>query len=555
MNKKMSKNKFKKRYVILVLLSGFALWSFTAPQNDKYFEILKNLDIFATMYKEVNANYVDDINPNTFMRVGIDEMLNRLDPYTNFYSEDQIEDARTENTGEYGGIGAQVALIDNKVMILMPDKGFSAAKAGLKRGDEIISIDGIDVKGNFERASEYIKGQASKKVKLKVNRQNVGTLDISVDLEKIDLPNVPYFGMVTADIGIIKQTGFTNDASKEVKSALRELKKQGANKVILDLRGNPGGLLNEAVNISNIFIPKGELVVTTKGKLEETNATYKTLNSSTDEEIPLVVLTSSNSASASEIVAGVIQDYDRGVIVGQKSFGKGLVQRTLPLSYNSQMKVTIAKYYTPSGRCIQALDYGNRNEDGSVGKVPDSLKTLFKTRGGRPVYDGGGVDPDLLVDAKKLAPVTIGMLRESLLLKFGNQYETQIDSIADIKDFQITDKIFNDFKAWALTQDFDYASPLEKEVERLKEVAQSNDALGKIQSQISQIEKALGHDKAADIEANKLQLKQLLKEEFVSRFYLEEGRLEASFENDQDLKQAIQVLNDSAKYAKIIKGQ
>uniref|UniRef100_UPI004048D5B4 S41 family peptidase n=2 Tax=Roseivirga sp. TaxID=1964215 RepID=UPI004048D5B4 len=551
----MSKNKFKKRYVVLVLLSGFMLWSFTAPQNDKYFEILKNLDIFATMYKEVNANYVDDINPNTFMRVGIDEMLNHLDPYTNFYSEDQIEDARTENTGEYGGIGAQVALIDNKVMILMPDKGFSAAKAGLKRGDEIISIDGIDVKGNFERASEYIKGQASKKVKLKVTRQNVGTLDISVDLEKIDLPNVPYFGMVTADIGIIKQTGFTNDASKEVKSALRELKKQGATKVILDLRGNPGGLLNEAVNISNIFIPKGELVVTTKGKLEETNATYKTLNSSTDEEIPLVVLTSSNSASASEIVAGVIQDYDRGVIVGQKSFGKGLVQRTLPLSYNSQMKVTIAKYYTPSGRCIQALDYGNRNEDGSVGKVPDSLKTLFKTRGGRPVYDGGGVDPDLLVDANKLAPVTIGMLRASLLLKFGNQYEVQIDSIASIKDFQITDKIFSDFKAWALTQDFDYASPLEKEVERLKEVAQSNDALGKIQSQISQIEKALGHDKAADIEANKLQLKQLLKEEFVSRFYLEEGRLEASFENDQDLKQAIQVLNDSAKYAQIIKGQ
>jgi carboxyl-terminal processing protease len=555
MNKKMSKNKFKKRYVVLVLLSGFALWSFTAPQNDKYFEILKNLDIFATMYKEVNANYVDDINPNTFMRVGIDEMLNHLDPYTNFYSEDQIEDARTENTGEYGGIGAQVALIDNKVMILMPDKGFSAAKAGLKRGDEIISIDGIDVKGNFERASEYIKGQASKKVKLKVNRQNVGALDISVDLEKIDLPNVPYFGMVTADIGIIKQTGFTNDASKEVKSALRELKKQGATKVILDLRGNPGGLLNEAVNISNIFIPKGELVVTTKGKLEETNATYKTLNSSTDEEIPLVVLTSSNSASASEIVAGVIQDYDRGVIVGQKSFGKGLVQRTLPLSYNSQMKVTIAKYYTPSGRCIQALDYGNRNDDGSVGKIADSLKTLFKTRGGRDVYDGGGVDPDLLVDAKKLAPVTVGMLRANLLLKFGNQYEVQIDSIAAIKDFQITDKIFNDFKAWALTRDFDYASPLEKEVERLKEVAQSNDALGKIQGQISQIEKALGHDKAADIEANKLQLKQLLKEEFVSRFYLEEGRLEASFENDQDLKQAIQVLNDSTKYSQIIKGQ
>ncbi|MFT6055707.1 MAG: carboxyl-terminal processing protease, partial [Roseivirga sp.] len=318
----MLKNKIKKRYLILGLLSAVAFWSFTAPQNDKYFEILKNLDIFATMYKEVNANYVDDINPNTFMRVGIDQMLNQLDPYTNFYSEDQIEDARTENTGQYGGIGAQVGLIDDKVMILMPDKGFSAARAGLKRGDEILSIDGLDVKGDFERASEYIKGQASKKINLKINRQNEGVLDFSVDLEKIDLPNVPYFGMVTETIGIIKQTGFTNDASKEVKSALRELKKQGATKIILDLRGNPGGLLNEAVNISNIFIPKGELVVTTKGKLEETNAVYRTLNSSTDEEIPLVVLTSSNSASASEIVAGVVQDYDRGVVIGQRSFGK-----------------------------------------------------------------------------------------------------------------------------------------------------------------------------------------------------------------------------------------
>lgn len=541
--------------MVLVLLSGFGLWSFTAPQNDKYFEILKNLDIFATMFKEVNANYVDEINPTTFMRVGIDEMLNRLDPYTNFYSEDQIEDARTENTGQYGGIGAQVALIDDKVMILMPDKGFSAARAGLKRGDEILSIDGLDVKGDFERASEYIKGQASKKIKLKINRENVGLLEFTVDLEKIDLPNVPYFGMVTDDIGIIKQTGFTDDASKEVKNALRDLKKQGATKVILDLRGNPGGLLNEAVNISNIFIPKGELVVTIKGKLEETNATYKTLNSSTDEDIPLVVLTSSNSASASEIVAGVIQDYDRGVVIGQKSFGKGLVQRTMPLSYNSQMKVTIAKYYTPSGRCIQALDYGNRNEDGSVGKIPDSLKTRFVTRGGRAVFDGGGVDPDLLVPTIKLSPIVSSILSEGLLLKFGNLYEVQLDSIVDVQSFKITDKIFGDFKAWALNQEFDYASPLEKEVEKLKELAQSNNAMGKIQEHISEIEKALAHNKAADIEASKIQLSQLLKEEFISRAFLEEGQLEASFENDQDLKRAIQVLNDSAQYSRIIKGQ
>jgi carboxyl-terminal processing protease len=551
----MLKNKIKKRYLILGLLSAVAFWSFTAPQNDKYFEILKNLDIFATMYKEVNANYVDDINPNTFMRVGIDQMLNQLDPYTNFYSEDQIEDARTENTGQYGGIGAQVGLIDDKVMILMPDKGFSAARAGLKRGDEILSIDGLDVKGDFERASEYIKGQASKKINLKINRQNEGVLDFSVDLEKIDLPNVPYFGMVTETIGIIKQTGFTNDASKEVKSALRELKKQGATKIILDLRGNPGGLLNEAVNISNIFIPKGELVVTTKGKLEETNAVYRTLNSSTDEEIPLVVLTSSNSASASEIVAGVVQDYDRGVVIGQRSFGKGLVQRTMPLSYNSQMKVTIAKYYTPSGRCIQALDYGNRNEDGSVGKIPDSLKTKFSTRAGRAVYDGGGVDPDFLVEAKESSPVVIGLLSENLLLKFGNEYYAKIDSISEIKTFQITNQIFNDFKTWALNQEFDYASPLEKEVERLKEVARSNSAMSIIKGPLAEIEKALSHNKASDIDDSKSLLKQLLKEEFISRVFLQEGLLEASFEDDQDLKKAIEVLNDSKLYSSTVKGQ
>jgi carboxyl-terminal processing protease len=380
-------------------------------------------------------------------------------------------------------------------------------------------------------------------------------LDFSVDLEKIDLPNVPYFGMVTETIGIIKQTGFTNDASKEVKSALRELKKQGATKIILDLRGNPGGLLNEAVNISNIFIPKGELVVTTKGKLEETNAVYRTLNSSTDEEIPLVVLTSSNSASASEIVAGVVQDYDRGVVIGQRSFGKGLVQRTMPLSYNSQMKVTIAKYYTPSGRCIQALDYGNRNEDGSVGKIPDSLKTKFSTRAGRAVYDGGGVDPDFLVEAKKSSPVVIGLLSENLLLKFGNEYYAKIDSISEIKTFQITNQIFNDFKTWALNQEFDYASPLEKEVERLKEVARSNSAMSIIKGPLAEIEKALSHNKASDIDDSKSLLKQLLKEEFISRVYLQEGLLEASFEDDQDLKKAIEVLNDSKLYSSTVKGQ
>ena len=551
----MAKVKFKKRYLALSVVMVFGLWSFTAPQNDKYFEILKNLDIFATMFKEVNAKYVDDINPNTFMRNGIDGMLSKLDPYTNYYSEDEIEDVRTENTGEYGGIGAQVALLDGKVMIVMPDKGFSADKAGLKRGDEIITIDGLDVKGQFDRASEYIKGQASKKVAIEVLRENVGKLSFTVALEKIDLPNVPYFGMVSSDVGLIKQTGFTPDASKEVKSALRELKKQGATKIILDLRGNPGGLLSEAVNVSNIFVPKGELIVTTKGKLEETNATYKTLNTSTDEEIPLVVLTSSMSASASEIVAGVMQDYDRGVVIGQKSYGKGLVQQTLPLSYNSQMKVTIAKYYTPSGRCIQALDYTHRNEDGSVGKVADSLKTLFRTRNGRPMYDGGGIDPDFLVQKKNYAPVTLGILSESLLLKFGNEYAAKIDSISNIKDFKVTDQIFNDFKSWAVSQTFDYSSPLEIQLRKLKEVAEETGGLKNISTELSALEAKLAHSRANDIELAKTEIKQLLKEEFVMRTYLEEGRLQSSFENDQDLRKALEVLANKAMYDNALKGK
>lgn len=548
------KVKLKKKYIVLTVVVFFGLWSFTSPQSDKYFEILKNLDIFATMFKEVNANYVDEINPNTFMREGIDAMLENLDPYTNYYSEDEIEDARTENTGEYGGIGALVGLIDNKVMVIMPDKGFAAHRAGLKRGDEIISIDGINVKGQYDRASEYIKGQASKKIKLGVIRPNVGQMEVTVELEKIDLPNVPYYAMVGDEVGLIKQTGFTNDASKEVKAALRELKKQGATKIILDLRGNPGGLLNEAVNVSNLFIPKGKLVVTTKGKLEEMNATYKTLNTSTDEDIPLVVLTSSTSASAAEIVAGVMQDYDRGVVVGQKSFGKGLVQRTLPLSYNSQMKVTIAKYYTPSGRCIQALDYSSRNEDGSVGKVADSLKTQFKTAGGRPVYDGGGVDPDLLVQKKPYAPVTIGLIRNDLFLRFGNMYEAKIDTILSISDFQITEQIFSDFKNWAANQEFDYSNPVERELVKFKQLAAESGTLPKIQEQITQLESKIGHNIIQDLEQNKAELIELLKEEFISRVYLEEGRLQAAFENDQDIDQAIAILSDLPAYNKILSG-
>jgi len=546
----------RKRIQIAILgVSAFLLWSFTAPQNDKYFEILKNLDIFATMYKEVNANYVDDINPNTIMETGIDAMLSTLDPYTVYYPEDQIEDVRTENTGQYGGIGAIVGeKYDKRVMIVMPNEGFAADRAGLKRGDEIISINGIDVRQDYDKASQYLRGQASSALMLKLERPGEGQLDIEVELETIELPNVPYYGMISEDIGLIKLTGFRENASKEVKSALRQLKKEGALKVVLDLRGNGGGLLNEAVNISNIFIDKGELVVTTKGKLKEMNATYKTLNTSTDIDIPLAVLINSSSASASEIVAGTIQDYDRGVVIGRKSFGKGLVQRTMPLSYNSQMKVTIAKYYTPSGRCIQAIDYSNRNEDGSVGKIADSLQTAFKTTNGRTVFDGGGVAPDFAVDKSKLAPITMSLMKADLFFRFANEYTGTKPTGEVASEIVVSDQMLTDFQIWLADQELNYTSELQEEVVKLRESAKAMGELNKIEMQLADLEAIIANNLEVDLEKSKDEIRYFIKEEFVSRILLEDGALEASFEVDQDVKKAIEILSDQSQYAQILKG-
>ncbi|MFY0591893.1 S41 family peptidase [Roseivirga sp.] len=551
----MRKPSIKKRYVLSIIVSVFLLWSFTAPQNDKYFEILKNLDIFATMYKEVNANYVDDINPNTIMETGIDAMLSTLDPYTVYYPEDQIEDVRTENTGQYGGIGAVIGeKYDKKVMVVMPNKGFAADRAGLIRGDEIISINGIDVANDYDKASEYLRGQASSKIELGIIRGSNESLTIEVELEKIELPNVPYFGMVSEDVGLIKLTGFREKASREVKSALRALKKEGAEHIIIDLRDNGGGLLGEAVNISNLFIEKGELVVTTKGKLKEMNATYKTLNVATDTDIPVAVLVNSSSASASEIVAGVMQDYDRGVLIGRKSFGKGLVQRTMPLSYNSQMKVTIAKYYTPSGRCIQAIDYSNRNEDGSVGKIADSLKTAFQTNNGRVVYDGGGVDPDFLTPMRKMAPITRSILQSDLFFRFANEYNGSVEVPEAAVDFEVTEDLYAAFKNWMSDKELIYTSELQEEVARFKEAAEGTNDYQKISEFIAQLEGAVSNDLVSDLDANKDEIKIFLKDEFVARNFLDEGRLEASFENDNDVIKAIEVLTDSQNYQKVLQG-
>lgn len=547
--------KVKKRYLVFMLALAVAFWSFTSPQNDKYFLIIKNLDIFATLFKEVNAQYVDEINPNTFVRTGIDAMMSSLDPYTRFYPEDQIEDVRTETTNQYGSIGASIGLLDGKVTVVLPDGKIPYDSVGLKRGDEIIAVNGLEVKGNLERAAEFLRGQSASKLTLTVLKPNGSQQEIEVELSAEDSPNVPYYGMLTEEIGIIKQTGFTDGASLEVAQALEVLKGTGAKKVVLDLRSNPGGLLNEAVNISNIFIPKGELVVDTRGKIKETNATYNSLNDPEDLEIPLVVLTNSSSASASEIVAGVIQDYDRGVLVGQRSFGKGLVQRTLPLSYNSQMKVTIAKYYVPSGRSIQAIDYSNRNPDGSVGKIADSLMTRYTTRNGRPVYDGGGISPDFPVEKKRLAPVTIGLLSEQLFFRFGNAYEAKIGEVTSVKDFKITDQVFEDFKSWLADKSFEYTSPLEKQIAELRVVAEQEGSIERIAPQLEPLEAAVKHDRNEDLDRSKDEIKQFLKEEFITRFFFAQGRIEASYQFDSDIDKAIEVLSDSDLYQRTLTGQ
>lgn len=545
-----------KKIIICLVVGVLVLSAATIRQNDKYFEILKNLDIFATMYKEVNANYVDDLNPNTLMRTGMDAMLQSLDPYTVYYSEDQIEDVRTENTGQFGGIGAVIGERNGgQVTVILPNKGYPAEKAGLKRGDVIKSVDGIDVQNDYDKAGLYLRGQASSSIKITVERPGQGEMDFDVSFEKIELPNVPYFGMVNSEVGYIKLTGFRDDAGKEVKDALRDLKKQGANKVILDLRDNGGGLLNEAVNISNVFIDKGELVVTTKGKLDEMNATYKALNAATDTDIPLAVLINSSSASASEIVAGVMQDYDRGVLIGRKSYGKGLVQRTLPLSYNSQMKVTIAKYYTPSGRCIQAIDYSTRNEDGSVGKIADSLKTAFKTNNGRMVFDGGGVDPDFDVERPRFSPISIGLLSEDLIFRFGNEYVGQVGAIEDAGSFEVSEELYSAFKAWVSDKEFSYSHPLQNEIEQLRLAAQEAGELDNIAAQMSSLEAALSKDISADLDKSKEEIKFLLKEEFVTRLLLEPGRVEASFGYDKDVQKAVEVLSNQALYQQVLSGQ
>lgn len=550
----------KKKMKTLLLLAGLSVAAFLpiAAVTNNYFEISKNLDIFATLYKEVNTYYVDDIEPAKFMKTGMDAMLETLDPYTNYISEADIEGYRFQTTGKYGGIGALIRKSGDLIVIAEPYLNYPANKAGLMAGDVILEVDGKSTKGkDVDDISKILKGTPGTEVKLLIQRPGEkNQLLKTLEREEIKVSSVSYSGMIDNNIGYIRLEQFTEGCGQEVENAFKELQSKNQLKaIVLDLRGNPGGLLNEAVNVANIFIDKGNEIVSTRGKVKEWDKVFYAIDAAVDTRIPLAILTNNGSASASEIVSGTVQDYDRGVIIGQKTFGKGLVQTTRPLSYGTQLKVTTAHYFTPSGRCIQALDYAHRNEDGSVGKIPDSLKTAFKTKSGRTVYDGGGVDPDFATDAEKLAPISYSLVDKGLIFDFATQYRLRHNTIADPMDFKLTDTDYNEFTAFLSQKDYDYSTKTEEKLKALQEAAEKEDYWAAIHDQFSALKNSMMHDKEHDLQKNKEQISELLEEEIASRYYFKDGRLEVGLKNDPDVKKAIEVLNNQEVYSKALMAQ
>ncbi|SHH96418.1 C-terminal processing peptidase-3. Serine peptidase. MEROPS family S41A [Chryseolinea serpens] len=541
------------KWPFLLVISVALLVAFRKPA-EKYFDIAKSLDIFATLFKEVNAYYVDEVEPQKLIRKGIDGMLMSLDPYTDYIAEDELESFRISTTGQYGGIGALIGVIDKKTIVTHPYKNFPANKAGIKVGDELISIDGKSLQGKMTSdVSALLKGQPHTDVELKVKRYGQkDPITLKITREKITLANIAYFGMVEPTVGYIKLDDFTTGAGREVSDALVALKRQGATKIILDLRDNPGGLLHEAVNIVSLFVPKGQEVVSTKGKVEEWNKQYKTLNNAVDTEIPLAVLVNDGSASASEIVAGALQDYDRAVLIGRKTFGKGLVQTTRPLAYNSQLKVTTAKYYIPSGRCIQALDYTHRKEDGTVVKMADSLKSEFKTLHGRKVYDGGGLDPDIVMQDEFLSVVAASMASDGLIFEYATRYCAENPAPASLQSFHLSDKDYEKFLEFLKTEKFTYATVLEKNTNQLIEVAKEERYYTEMESQLSGLKNKVEALKATDLMRFKGEIVEMLEEQIGFHYSLNEGQAAVSIHRDQTILEARKLLNDGGTYHKTL---
>lgn len=524
-------------------------------QND--FEIAKNVDIFVSILKELNAKYADEVVPGDLVKTAIDAMLKDLDPYSVYYPESQIEDVRMMTTGQYGGIGSLVHQQDGYVVISEPYEGTPSQKAGLLPGDRILSVNGKSTKGkSSEDVVTALKGQPGTKVTIEIERPTNGKkMTFSVDREDIQLPTVSYYGMLKDNVGYIKLDQFTEKASAEVKDAYLKLKEQGMDKLILDLRNNGGGLLMEAVNIMNIFVDQKVMIAETKGKIPELNKKYYTRNPVTDKEVPVVVLVNEHSASASEIVSGAFQDLDRGVVVGKKTFGKGLVQNVLPLSYNSSFKITVSKYYIPSGRCVQNIDYFNKDTNNAAVHIPDSLATPFKTKNGRTVYDKGGVEPDVITKDSVVSNLLVSLILNNIIFDYANLYHANHDSIAAPDKFVFTDADYADFLNFIKDKDYTYQTETEKLLEELKKTATDEQYFGAIEDTYEILQKKIEEDKASDAQKFKTEISLYIASEIVARYYYQKGRVIFQLSEDPDIAEAMKILLDSKQYQKILSGK
>ena len=545
----MNKWTFKLSGIIVILLLATAM-TFKADSG-KYFEITKNIEIFANLYKELNTYYVDDLDPGQLMRTGIDAMVESLDPYTNYISESDIEGYRYMTEGRYNGIGAISKQIGEFVTITELYEGQPADEAGLKPGDQIVAVDGNDAKGkNIEQVNNILRGFPGTEVELTIRRPgNTDDFKVKLKRDEVNVENVPYYGMVAEGVGYAALTTFTRDAGRNVANAVRALKEQDPDLkgVIFDLRDNGGGLLTEAVNICNVFLPKGELIVTTKGKVKEADLGFNTLNSSVDDDIPLVILVNNFSASASEIVSGAIQDYDRGVLIGQQTYGKGLVQNTRDVGYNSKVKMTTAKYYIPSGRCIQSVEYQN----GEPMDIPDSRRTPFKTRNGRTVLDGGGVKPDIALEKASDDAIIKALIRQDMIFNYVTQYCLDNPPPSSIEEYHFTD--FDGFVSFLEKSDFNFQKESEQLLQKLQEKADEEGY--ELDERLKSLQSSIQADKRNAVNEHREEIIDLIEKEISGRFFYQEGKIKMGLRNDKEIEEAINLFNDLPRYEKLLAGE
>lgn len=538
--------------IIVLLIAVLFLTAPLSAQND--FEIAKNVDIFVSILKELNEKYADEISPGKLTKTAIDAMLSSLDPYTVYYPESEIEDFRMMTTGQYGGVGALIQQHGKDVVISEPYDGSPSQKSGLRAGDIVRKVNGQSLEGKSSSdVSAAMKGQPGSTLTLEVYRPSENkTLTFNIVREEIKLPNIPYSGMLDNEVGYVKLDQFTDKAGSEVREAFQKLKEQGMKYFILDLRENGGGLLNEAVNIMNIFVDRGIAIVETKGKIPEQQRVHKTTAPVTDKDIPVVVLVNEHSASASEIVSGAFQDLDRAVIVGKKSFGKGLVQNVLPLDYNTSLKITVAKYYIPSGRCVQNIEYFNKDTTNGAFKIPDSLAVAFKTKNGRTVYDKGGVEPDVLTEDSIVSDILLSLITHNLVFDFANNYRAQHEKIADADKFRVDDQLYDEFVAFLKDKDYSYKTETEEVLEKLKKAAEEDKVFSGISNYYNQLKEQLEKEKTQDLYKYKKEISKYLASEIVVRYYYQKGRIMNMLSEDNDISVAKSILKDQQRYKSIL---